>query len=140
MNKINLFLLTISGALVACNHHEKESIPDFGILGQVPLPPHAPTNPLTLEPLAKDKINADKPKKQEFESAIIIPEKVQADQYAEWHPKEGDLVRAGELVMNLKQEKKRNPTNEEMTSYLKEKMAISSSQAHLILEELGLEE
>lgn len=132
MNKINLFLLTISGVLVACNHHEKESMPDFEMSGRAPLPPHAPINPL--------KMNADETKNQEFESAAIISEKDLTSPSIEWHPKEGDLVKAGELIMNLKHEKKRSPTNQEMTFYLIEEMEITSSQAHLILEELGLEE
>ena len=41
--------------------------------------------------------------------------------------------------MKLKKETESNLTNEKMVSYLENNMSISSSQAHLILEELGLE-
>lgn len=139
MKTLNLFLLISAATLVACNHREREPMLDSEPAEQAPLPPHAPIQPLVTGQSKKIKSSVAVPQNQESIPNIVIPEQAPADQQAEWHPKEGDLVRAGELVMKLKQEKGGNPTNEEMISYLQNNMAISSSQAHLILEELGLE-
>ncbi len=137
MNKINLLLLICSVSLAACNHREKESWLESESNVQAPLPPHAPIAPLGKEQSAN--VNPNSPTMLMQEPAVVIPDKIPQKDQEEWHPKEGDLVKAGELVMNLKKEKQGNPTNEEMVSYLQNHMAITSSQAHLILEELGLE-
>jgi hypothetical protein len=138
MKKINLLLLISSATLVACNHREREPALDSEPAVKAPLPPHAPINPLA--PVGQPvNIESNVVIPQIQEPAIIIPEKVPGEQQAEWHPKEGDLVRAGEFIMKLKREKGSSPTNKEMASYLQNSMAISPSQAHLILEELGLE-
>ncbi|AIL12968.1 hypothetical protein IM40_04750 [Candidatus Paracaedimonas acanthamoebae] len=139
MKILNLFLLISSSTLLACNQHKREAMLDSEPPVQAPLPPHAPIQPLVPGQSEKAKSIVIMPLKQESSSAIVIPEKAPVDQPIEWHPKEGDLVRAGEFVMKLKQERGSNPTSEEMVSYLQDNMAISASQAHLILEELGLE-
>jgi len=135
VNKINLFLLISSSVLVACNQHKREPFLDVEPSVEAPLPPHAPTEPLAFNQSEKSILSP----KEESSLEIAIPEKAQLDQLTEWHPKEGDLVRAGELIMKLKKETESNLTNEKMVSYLENNMSISSSQAHLILEELGLE-
>lgn len=56
----------------------------------------------------------------------------------DWEPNEGQLVRAGDLVMNLKRELERQPTSSEMQNYLQTNMGVSSEEAHIILDELGL--
>lgn len=135
MNKINLFLLISSSVLVACNQHKREPFLDTEPGVEAPLPPHAPTQPLALNQSEKSILSP----KGEASLEMIISEKEPLDQLAEWHPKEGDLVKAGELIMKLKKATESKLTNAQMVSYLENNMSISSSQAHLILEELGLE-
>lgn len=128
-----------SSVLVACNQHKREPMLDSEPAVSAPLPPHAPTQPLVPGQAENTKSAVIVAPKEGSSPAIVIPEKAPIDQHVEWHPKEGDLVRAGELVMELKQKKDSKPTNEEMSLYLQNNMAVSASQAHLILEELGLE-
>ncbi|OJX10915.1 MAG: hypothetical protein BGO77_05225 [Caedibacter sp. 37-49] len=137
MNKKNLLLLFTSMIVVACNHSKKEPWIESESNVQAPLPPHAPIAPLGNGQSAN--VNSNSQSTQIQEPAVVIPDKILQKEQEEWHPKEGDLVKAGELIMNLKKEKQANPTNEEMVSYLQNNMSITSSQAHLILEELGLE-
>lgn len=57
----------------------------------------------------------------------------------EWEPNSGHLVRAGELVMALKNSKGGvSPTHAEMANHLQTNMGVTASQAEKILEELGL--
>ena len=137
MNKLNLLLLIGSASLVACNHRERVSWLESETSVEAPLPPHAPIAPLGKE--QPKKVNSNPQPMEVQEPTVVIPDNIPQKEQEEWHPKEGDLVRAGELIMKLKKEKEGNPTNEEMVSYLHNHMAITPSQAHLILEELGLE-
>jgi hypothetical protein len=62
-----------------------------------------------------------------------------ASQSAEWQPSDGQVVRAGELVMELKKNKGgANPSHAEMVAYLQSRMNLTSFQAEKVLDELGL--
>ncbi len=68
--------------------------------------------------------------------AVIQPSVVPVP---EWEPNSGHLVRAGELVMELKRSKGGiSPTHTEMASHLHANMGVTAAQAEKILEELGL--
>jgi hypothetical protein len=57
----------------------------------------------------------------------------------EWFPSEGQLVRAGDQVMDLKRSKNGvYPSHEEMARHLVANMGVTAAQAEKILEELGL--
>ncbi|MGV8948697.1 MAG: WH2 domain-containing protein [Candidatus Paracaedibacter sp.] len=63
----------------------------------------------------------------------------QAFQPAEWEPNSGQLVRAGELVMDLKRSKGGiHPTHAEMVQHLITTMPVTATQAEKVLEEMGL--
>lgn len=56
-----------------------------------------------------------------------------------WEPNSGHLVRAGELVMELKRGNGGNtPSHGAMASHIQSNMALTSAQAELVLQELGL--
>lgn len=56
-----------------------------------------------------------------------------------WFPSEGQLVRAGDQVMDLKRSKNGvYPSHEEMARHLVVNMPVTAAQAEKILEELGL--
>lgn len=62
---------------------------------------------------------------------------ISASQLAEWEPLIIHIIRAGELVMELKRDKGGiNPDQEEMVQCLTLKMGITANQATKILEEL----
>ena len=57
----------------------------------------------------------------------------------DWQPLEGHLVRAGDLVMELRRSKGgSNPTHAEMAAYIQTRMALAAHQAEMVLDELGL--
>ena len=83
----------------------------------------------------KEKIN------KEFTlDAKEIAQVEKVEQIKQWHPSDGELIRAAELVMILKREKGASPNASEMLLCVQSKMNISSSQAEIILDELGLVE
>jgi membrane protein involved in colicin uptake len=56
-----------------------------------------------------------------------------------WEPNSGHLVRAGELVMELKRDNGGNtPSHGAMVDHIQSKMALSPVQAELVLQELGI--
>jgi len=55
-----------------------------------------------------------------------------------WQPNEGQIVRAGELVMNLQRELGRQPSASEMQHKLQGSMGLSTLQSNKILDDLGL--
>lgn len=61
-----------------------------------------------------------------------------SDPVCEWHPLEGHLVRAGDLVMDLKRKLARDPSHTEMRNHIQSTMGLSTLQAEKVLEELGL--
>lgn len=70
---------------------------------------------------------------------VIVGSSVGVSQPAEWQPLDGQVVRAGELVMELKRNKGgANPSHAEMVAYLQSQMSLTSSQAEKVLDELGL--
>ena len=57
----------------------------------------------------------------------------------DWHPSEGQLVRAGDLVMELQRSNNGvRPSHAAMATHLRTHMGVSASQADGILEEMGL--
>lgn len=57
----------------------------------------------------------------------------------EWHPSEGIIVRAGDLVMELQAKNGGvRPSHAVMSAHIQKNMALTSSQAEAVLEELGL--
>lgn len=56
----------------------------------------------------------------------------------EWHPNEGQLVRAGDLVVALRRAGGVYPTHAAMVTHIQNNMGVSAQQAERILEELGL--
>ncbi len=56
----------------------------------------------------------------------------------EWHPLEGHLVRAGDLVMDLKRKMGKDPSHREMLTHIQSNMGLTAAQAEKVLEELGL--
>jgi hypothetical protein len=52
---------------------------------------------------------------------------------------EGHLVRAGDLVMELRRSKGGiNPTHAEMATHIQTRMDLTAHQAEMVLDELGL--
>lgn len=67
--------------------------------------------------------------------AVVAPEPA-----ADWVPLEGQLLRAGELVMDLKKKNGgKKPTLAEAMTYLQAQMNLTAQQVTLILDELGIE-
>lgn len=57
----------------------------------------------------------------------------------DWQPLEGHLVRAGDLVMELRRSKGgNNPTHAEMAAHIQTRMSLTAHQAEMVLDELGL--
>ncbi|MBM3632277.1 MAG: hypothetical protein FJX03_01025 [Alphaproteobacteria bacterium] len=57
----------------------------------------------------------------------------------EWHPSEGLLVRAGDLVMELQAKNGGvRPSHAVMSVHIQKNMGLTSPQAEAVLEELGL--
>ena len=57
----------------------------------------------------------------------------------EWHPKEGHLVQAGELVMELQRQNGNvRPSHAAMATHIQSKMGLTAPQAEAVLEEMGL--
>jgi hypothetical protein len=72
------------------------------------------------------------------QGSVVAPS-VAAPQPAEWQPLDGQVVRAGELVMELKKNKGgASPSHAEMLAYLQVQMGLTSFQAEKILDELGI--
>ena len=72
-------------------------------------------------------------------SSQPVPQPVPVVPVPEWEPNSGHLVRAGELVMALKNSRGgENPTHAEMAEHIHANMNVTVSQAEKILEELGL--
>jgi hypothetical protein len=55
-----------------------------------------------------------------------------------WQPNEGQIVRAGELVMRLQRELGRQPSANEMRNKLNTSMGLNNEQSNKILDDLGL--
>jgi hypothetical protein len=73
------------------------------------------------------------------EKAVAQNLPVIASQPAEWEPLSGQIVRAGELIVELRQSKNgAYPTHEEMARQLVTGMGVTNAQAEKILDELGL--
>jgi len=56
----------------------------------------------------------------------------------DWQPNEGQIVRAGELVMSLQRELGRQPSASEMNTKLQSSMGLSRAQSAKVIDELGL--
>ena len=66
-------------------------------------------------------------------------DQAQGGQVGKWKPSEGELVRAGDLVMGLKNDKGGSiPTHGEMQSHLQSSMGLSGQQADKFLGKLGI--
>lgn len=75
----------------------------------------------------------------EEKAVVQDPPGIVPHQPAEWEPSSGDVVRAGDFVMDLKRSKNGvHPTHEEMAHYLVVNMGVTAAQAEKILEDLGL--
>jgi hypothetical protein len=83
-------------------------------------------------------LNGCSSSKEVFEPTTYGVEHKEHDATNHWEPNEGQLVQAGDLVMNLKRELGHQPTATEMQNYLQTNMGVSSEHAHTILDELGL--
>jgi hypothetical protein len=97
------------------------------------------------DPYAKGVFEALSKRQENKEPLVLNAEKAEqvsqvekVEQIQQWEPSDGDLVRAGELVMILKREKGTSPSGSEMLSCLQGKMGIPALRAKIILEELGL--
>ena len=87
--------------------------------------------------------NAERRERAQLEEAKRLSlqtyrQEQEARSTASWNPNEGQLVEAGRLVMDLQREIGRLPNAGEMESRLQSQMHLSRSQAHKILDELGL--
>lgn len=129
MKSKTLLLLLASGllGLVGCSYSKSDSQPrvygEGGILNEI----HREKEPEpTVEIIHKP------------ESPAETSHKAVDEAVNDWEPNEGHLVRAGELVMDLKRDLGRAPTVGEMQNYLQANMGLSSSEANKVLEELGL--
>lgn len=56
----------------------------------------------------------------------------------EWRPSEGQLIRAGELVMELKNQQESIPTHDAMIKHVQINMGLTHQQAEMILAELDI--
>lgn len=75
----------------------------------------------------------------EVPTVPTVPTAVPVPAAEEWQPSEGHLVRAGDLIMELKKNNGGiNPSHKEMVTHIRTNMGVSSEQAEAILGELGL--
>jgi hypothetical protein len=68
-----------------------------------------------------------------------LPPSSPSESDAEWNPNEGQLVRAGELVMELQRQNGNvRPSHAAMATHIRTHMGLTAPQAEKVLEEMGL--
>ena len=132
-------ILAISFPLIlaGCNDFDRE---DSGSFYTPPPVVVSPTSSATGSPAITPKSeDCGCPQPAMPSSAVSQPNCMPEVADPAWFPSEGQLVRAGDQVMELKRTKNGvYPSHEEMARHLVVNMPVTAAQAEKILEELGL--
>ena len=124
--------------LAGCNDSFREDASSFYTPPPVVV---SPTSPATSSPSVVPKPEGCGCPHQPAVPPSALPQPDCIPEIADpaWFPSEGQLVRAGEQVMDLKRSKNGvYPSHEEMARHLVVNMPVTAAQAEKILEELGL--
>lgn len=133
MHISKILVMTFPLILVGCSDFFDEDSDSFS---------SSPPAPAPTSPSAPAGCGCPVEKPQQTPAAAVPPPASTAlpsGPVPDWHPSEGHLVRAGDLVMELKNRNGgRNPSHTAMATHIQTHMGLTPHQAEMVLEELGL--